>query len=133
YVWLFQLIGRQYRLRLDRRIRRRARAPCTASARRRRAGGRLLLDQLFARRLHIGDELLVARGIDVRVRPLRIRLQLLVLARQVEEPRVRAEEDIARELLERRDRVGPLLGGLRILTVVDNLRVIRQAGADDHD
>src|SRR5215468_5956578 len=64
-----------------------------AAARRRRTHRRLFLDELLARRLHLRDELLVASGVEIRVL-LRIRLQLLVLARQVEEPAVRAEENV---------------------------------------
>src|SRR5262245_8700075 len=90
-----------------------------AAARRRWTRGSLLLDELFARRLHLSNELLVAGCIEIRV-ALRIRLQLFVLASQVEEPAVRAEEHVARHLLQPRDRVRPLLGGLRVLLVVDD-------------
>src|SRR3954463_14779006 len=85
----------QDRLRLHWRVLRRATAPRTTRARRRGAGRRLLGGQVFAQRFDLGHVLLVAGRINVRIH-LRVRLQLLVLAREVEEPAVRAEEDVAR-------------------------------------
>src|SRR5258705_13690715 len=72
----------------------------------RRSGSGLLLDQPFPHRLHLGDPLLVAGGIDVRI-GLRVGLQLLVLAGQVEEPAGPPEEHIGGGRLEALDQLLP--------------------------
>src|SRR6185503_18978519 len=107
-------------------------APGAGTAWRRGTSSRLLLHELLARRLHLGDEFLVAGRVDIGVL-LRIGLQLLVLAGQIEEPAVRAEEHVARHLLQPGNRVRPLFGGLRILLVVDDACIVRQTRADDDD
>src|SRR5262249_26676377 len=66
----------------------------SASSRSRRASCSLLGNQLVSQCLRIGDVILVAVRIDPNVWSLRVGLHLLVLAREVEKPTVRAEEDV---------------------------------------
>src|SRR5258705_10018702 len=94
-----------------------------AAARGRRSGSGLLLDQPFPHRLHLGDPLLVAGWIDVRI-GLRVGLQLLVLAGQVEEPAVRPEEHIGGVVLEPLGPFLPPLARLWVSLVVGRTRVL---------
>src|SRR5258705_1055377 len=97
----------------------------------RRSGSGLLLDQPFPHRLHLGDPLLVAGGIDVRI-GLRVGLQLLVLAGQVEEPAVRPEEHIGGGRVAVPYRPRPLGGGGWGVSRLKDWRVVGEGRGRRH-